>query len=127
VAVLYGDIVFKKIFILALLLAGALFAYSDYCLNQADPCFQANCYKVAGSWEYDSSAGAYDCVYDSTVYSDAEAEDAFSTCFDQVEQCEESGDSYTPTTSASSNGMCCGSSFILLGTLFFVGYIKFRN
>jgi hypothetical protein len=125
---------FRKIALLMLAFAGMFFAgaYTEYCLDQTDPCFQANCYKVAGTWENNPDSGKNDCMYDLNAYTDADVSSAFSTCIAESDRCEqmmESGGSYSYSPSGqasggSSSGGCCGSAFVLLSIFAGFGALK---
>jgi hypothetical protein len=104
---------FKKIPLLMLIMAGVFFAgpYTEYCLDQTDPCFQSNCYKVEGSWETNPETGKSDCMYDTAIYSDSQMQSAFATCLAESDRCEQmmsQGQAYS--YSSSSGGYTPGGS-----------------
>ena len=127
-----GVLLMNKIALLFLVFAGTIFAgqYTTYCLDQTDPCFQANCYKVNGNWGNNPSTGKVDCMYDTRAYSSAQVNTAFATCIAESNRCEqlmEAGNTYTYTPSGSSpnssGGGCCGS-IIFIGALIGCVYLR---
>jgi hypothetical protein len=132
---LSGANMFKKISLLVLALIGVFFAgtYTEYCLDQTDPCFQSNCYKVNGEWATNPDTGKVDCMYDTASYTDEQINSAFATCIAESARCEqdmESGSSYTYTpsgSSGSSSSACCGSAFVLLGVVGFSCFAQMRK
>ena len=125
----------KKAILIFALLAGAIFAgqYTSYCLDQTDPCFKSNCYKVNGNWEANPSTGKSDCMYDTSAYSDAQIDSAFAQCIAESGKCEqamEAGGAYAypgSSSSGSSSGSFCGPAFVLLGVAGIAGYASMKK
>ncbi len=79
----------KMLIVLVAIMAGVFAGpYTEYCIQQTDPCFQSNCYKVNGNWAVQDD-GTYDCMYDTSAYSDYEVQSAFADCIAQEEECEQ--------------------------------------
>jgi hypothetical protein len=127
---------FNKLALLILVFAGVFFAgpYTDYCLDQSDPCFQSNCYKVSGNWASNPDTGKMDCIYDTSAYSDSQIQSAFGTCIQESDKCEqmmESGKSYSSSgpsgNSDTSSPSCCGSPLVLVTMALLAVFVRSKD